>query len=136
MGKYFTITELCDSDTAKDEGIDNTPPPGVQVKLTALISRLLDPVREAWGSPIKVNSGFRCPVLNKRVRGRASSQHVKGEAADITAGSPERNRQLFELIRDRFEFDQLIDENNYTWLHVSYRCGGNRKEVLHEVTNE
>lgn len=131
MGKYFTITELCHSDTAKRKGIDNTPPPGVQVKLTALISRLLDPVREAWGGPVTVNSGFRSPVLNRAVGGVSSSQHVTGEAADITVGSPERNRQLFELIRDRFEFDQLIDEKNYTWLHVSYRCGGNRKEVLH-----
>lgn len=131
MGRYFNLAELCASDTARGSGIDNTPPPGVKVKLETLVGRLLDPVREAWGKPIRVNSGFRSPVLNKAVGGAASSQHVAGEAADITAGSPEENRKLFELIKKDFEFDQLIDEKDYAWIHVSYRAGKNRKQVLH-----
>lgn len=131
MGRYFCLAELCASDTARNSGIDNTPPPGVKVKLETLIVRLLDPVREAWGKPIRVNSGFRSPVLNRAVGGAASSQHVVGEAADITAGSPEENRKLFELIKDGFGFDQLIDEQDYRWLHVSYRAGCNRNQVLH-----
>lgn len=131
MGRYFCLAELCASDTARNSGIDNTPPPGVKVKLETLIVRLLDPVREAWGKPIRVNSGFRSPVLNRAVGGAASSQHVAGEAADITAGSPEENRKLFELIKDGFGFDQLIDEQDYRWLHVSYRAGCNRNQVLH-----
>lgn len=131
MGRYFSITELCASDTARVRGVDNTPPPQVVVKLTTLIGRLLDPVREAWGKPIRVNSGFRSPVLNRMVGGQANSQHLTGEAADITAGSPAENRRLFALIRNSgFEFDQLIDEKNYTWLHVSYRAGHNRQQVL------
>lgn len=131
MGRYFNLAEMCQSDTARARGIDNTPPPVVKVRLETLIGRLLDPVREAWGKPLRVTSGFRSPVLNKAVGGVPDSQHVQGEAADITAGSPERNRKLFELVRKRFEFDQLIDENGYECLHLSYRAGRNRNEVLH-----
>ena len=128
--KYFTIHELTQSDTAHQKGIDNTPPPAIKVK--SLINNLLDPIREAWGSPISVNSGYRCPVLNKAVGGVPTSQHQKGEAADITAGSPELNRQLFDLIaKGDFDFDQLIDESNYSWVHISYSAGKNRHAILH-----
>ena len=130
--KYFTIHELTQSDTALQKGIDNTPPPAIKVKLTSLINNLLDPIREAWGSPISVNSGYRCPVLNKAVGGVSTSQHQKGEAADITVGSPELNRQLFNLIANGdFDFDQLIDESNYSWVHISYSAGKNRHKILH-----
>ncbi len=130
--KYFTIHELTQSDTALQKGIDNTPPPAIKVKLTSLINNLLDPIREAWGSPISVNSGYRCPVLNKAVGGVSTSQHQKGEAADITVGSPELNRQLFDLIANGdFDFDQLIDESNYSWVHISYSAGKNRHAILH-----
>ena len=130
--KYFTIHELTQSDTALQKGIDNTPPPAIKVKLTSLINNLLDPIREAWGSPISVNSGYRCPVLNKAVGGVSTSQHQKGEAADITVGSPELNRQLFDLIaKGDFDFDQLIDESNYSWVHISYATGKNRHAILH-----
>ena len=123
--------ELTRSAEAVRRGIDNVPPPEVKVRLSALITRLLDPVRELWGGPITVNSGFRCPVLNKAVGGVPSSQHVRGEAADITAGSPEENRRLFELIRTSgLDFDQLIDERHYAWIHLSY-AAENRKQVLH-----
>ena len=112
-------------------GIDNTPPPEVEVRLNTLIAQLLDPVRELWGGPVTVNSGFRCPLLNSVVGGVPSSQHVKGEAADITVGSPEDNRKLFELIRTSgLAFDQLIDERNYAWIHVSYSAE-NRCQILH-----
>lgn len=130
MGKYFTIDELCKSDTAKKKGIDNTPTAEIKQKLEVLIDELLDPVREAWGKPIRVNSGYRCPKLNKAVGGVSNSQHIKGEAADLNAGSVSLNKQLFELIRTRYEYDQLIDEANYAWVHVSY-VRKNRHQVLH-----
>ena len=130
--KYFTIAELTYSDTALQKGIDNTPPPAIKVKLTSLINNLLDPIREAWGSPISVNSGYRCPVLNKAVGGVSTSQHQKGEAADITVGSPEQNRKLFDLIANgKFDFDQLIDESHYSWIHISFAAGKNRHQILH-----
>ena len=132
MGKYFSINELTASREAVRREIDNTPPPEVRRKLNGLIVNLLDPVREVWGAPILVNSGFRCPVLNKAVGGVPASQHVRGEAADITAGSPEKNRRLFDMIAaGDFPFDQLIDENDYAWIHISYKPSGGRKQILH-----
>lgn len=130
--KYFTIDELTGSATAAVRGIDNTPTPEVEARMTALIDNLLDPIREAWGKPITVNSGYRCPALNKAVGGVPTSQHQSGEAADITTGSKEGNRRLFELIRDGgFDFDQLIDEKDFSWVHVSYTTARkNRKQVL------
>lgn len=130
--KYFTINELIRSDTALQRGIDNTPPPPIKIKLSNLINNLLDPIREAWGGPISVNSGYRCPVLNRAVGGVPTSQHQKGEAADITVGSPKQNQKLFELIAaGDFDFDQLIDESNYSWVHISYATGKNRHAILH-----
>ena len=67
--KYFTIAELCRSTTADNKCIDNTPAPEIREKLQTLIEELLDPIREAWGKPIRVNSGYRCPALNQAVRG-------------------------------------------------------------------
>lgn len=130
--KYFTIPELTASAKARALGIDNTPPPGVKIKLSTLVNNLLDPIREKWGGPITVNSGYRCPELNNRVGGVPTSQHVRGEAADITVGSPAKNNQLFKMIVDGgFDFDQLIDETGYSWVHISYSAGKNRHQILH-----
>ena len=134
--KYFTIEELCASDTARRRGIDNRPSAAIAGKLQTLIEQLLDPIRAAWGAPITVNSGFRAQLLNKAVGGVSTSQHLKGEAADITAGSPAENKRLFdkivELQKDgRIAFDQLIDESGYKWIHISYRAGKNRNQILH-----
>lgn len=133
--KYFTIDELCASDTARRKGIDNTPNADARLRMQTLIEQLLDPIRAAWGGPISVNSGYRSPALNKAVGGVSNSQHMKGEAADITVGSQEANKQLFDLIVElrqngRISFDQLIDESNYSWLHISFKSVGNRNEVL------
>lgn len=118
--KYFTIKELTKSSTAEAKGIDNTPTPEVERNLTALVDNILDGVREIYGKPITVNSGYRCPELNKAVGGSATSDHVKGFAADITAGSKEENERLFNIIKHNFHFSQLIDEKNFSWVHVSY----------------
>ncbi len=133
---YFTLEELIRSETAHRNGWDNTPPADARANLEALIERLLDPVREAWGGPITVSSGYRSPQLNRAVGGAACSQHLAGEAADITAGNRDENRRLFRLIRSLascgvLEFDQLIDEQKFKWIHLSYRCGRNRGQVLH-----
>lgn len=70
MGKYFTVEELCVSAVARSRGIDNTPPPQAVAALHDLIGHLLDPLREAWGGPVAVNSGYRSPALNAAVAGR------------------------------------------------------------------
>lgn len=129
--KHFTLGELCASSTADAHGIKNTPPLQESGNLKALAEQVLDPLREWYGKPVYVNSGYRCPQLNRLVGGVPGSQHLKGEAADITAGSKEENRKLFEYIKGHLEFDQLIDEKDFAWVHVSYkRSGENRKQTL------
>ncbi len=134
--KYFTVEELCASSTARSRGIDNTPPSEIRERLRMLIEDLLDPVREGWGQAIAVNSGYRCPALNTVVGGVPTSQHLKGEAADLNAGEPRKNRMLFDKIvemqnAEKIAFDQLIDEAHYRWVHISYRKGANRNQILH-----
>lgn len=128
--KYFTIKELTKSSTAEAKGIDNTPTPDVERNLTALVDNILDGVREIYGKPITVNSGYRCPELNKAVGGSATSDHVKGFAADITAGSKEENERLFNIIKHNFHFSQLIDEKNFSWVHVSYNPNNLKNQTL------
>ena len=130
--KYFTIKELCGSTKAKKLGIDNTPTDKAVENMTRLINRVLDPLREAHGEAITVNSGYRSPALNKAVGGAKNSQHMTGEAVDITVGTKEGNKWLFEYIKDNLPYDQLIDEYNYSWVHVSLdsdMC--NRREIIH-----
>lgn len=128
--KYFTIEELCRSDKARQMGINNTPTDDIIDSLSNLVENVLDPAREKIGKPITVNSGYRCLELNKSVGGAPTSQHTKGEAADLTTGNREENKRLFEIIRDHLPFDQLINEYDYSWIHVSYRQGNNRKQIL------
>ena len=126
--KHFTMRELIKSPTAQRLDIDNEPTDAVKANLTALVEHILDPLREAWGAPIVVTSGYRSPALNKAMHGAASSQHMLGQAADIHAMSdnPEENRKLLDLIiKLGLPFDKLINEYpnrkmQPDWIHVSY----------------
>ena len=129
--RHFTIAELTRSATARRLGIDNTPPASAVKALTALVDNVLDPLRDAWGGPIRVNSGYRCPELNKAVGGTPSSQHQHGEAADITVGSRSANRRLLALIkRLDLPVDQCIDEKGCRWIHMSHRPSHNRRMYM------
>lgn len=132
--KYFTIDELSASTEARKMGLDNTPTSEVIANLTELVEHVLDPLRDKYGRPIMVSSGYRCPRLNKAVGGSATSQHVKGEAADIYVTRPKEMAELFALIYYTLPFDQLIWERGTddapAWIHVSYREGDNRRECL------
>jgi len=129
--KYFTIRELTRSATASRLGIDNAPTASVERNLTALVDNILDPLREAWGRPITVTSGYRCPALNKAVGGSRTSQHLRGMAADITTGNKVDNRKLFQLAVDlKLPYCQLIDEKGYAWVHVSYDPRNVKRQVL------
>ena len=97
--KYFTLKEFSHSDTAVSLGIDNTATPSAVPLMVELIDRVLDPIREHWGLPIRVTSGYRCPELNAEVGGVEDSYHMDGCAADISAHDPERNVELMSLIR-------------------------------------
>lgn len=95
------------------------------------MNNVLDPLRKWYGKPITVNSGFRCPALNKAVKGSNTSQHMTGQAADIDTGDRQQNKLLFDYIQKNLPFDQLIDESNFAWVHVSFRADGmNRNQVL------
>lgn len=129
--KHFTIEELCRSNVAQVRRISNKPDTQQVEALTALVDNVLDPLRERFGRPIIVSSGFRSKDLNGAVGGSKTSQHMKGEAADIYSGTKQGNRELFELIRKHLPFDQLINENDFSWVHVSYRADGkNRGQIL------
>ena len=137
--RYFTIEELEHSDTATKYKIDNTSNGETRTNLIKFIELLLDPIRTKWGKPIKVNSGYRCSKLNRMVGGASTSQHLLGEAADITVGSPEENRKLFEMIISmNILFDQLILEDGGKWIHISLKwrtVSKNRREVLLGIRN-
>lgn len=129
--KYFTIAELCRSNTAEKYLIDNKCTKEHAANLTALVNNVLDPLREAYGKPITVNSGFRCEKLNRKVGGAKTSDHLHGMAADITAGSPKENRRLFYLIQELgLPFKQLIDEKGFSWVHVSYDADNLKRQIL------
>lgn len=132
--KYFTIKELTKSLTADVKGIDNTPTPEIERNLTSLVDNILDPLRELYGKPITVNSGYRCPAVNKAVGGSATSDHVKGFAADITCSNKKENAILFDIIKNTFIFDQLIWEKGNDqypdWVHVSFNPNRQRKQIL------
>ena len=128
MRNYFTNNELTDSETAKRLRIKNEPTKEQWINLFAIRDNVLNPLREKFGKPILITSGFRSPELNKSVGGKPTSQHTKGEAVDITAIDKADNKELFELCKT-LDFDQLIDESNLTWIHISYKVP-NRKQIL------
>ena len=126
LSPHFTLEELTRSVTARNRSIDNTPSKSELANLRLLAETVLEPLREAFGRPITVSSGFRCPELNKAVGGARTSQHLLGQAADIHAptGTAEANKALFEtavaLIRSgKINVGQCIDEYGYSWVHIS-----------------
>ena len=123
----FTLEEL----TTTNTGIENKPTRQQMDALITLSEKVLQPARNIYGGAIRVNSGFRSPAVNKAVGGAKKSQHMLGEAVDITVHSRKENKKLFELIRVNLSFDQLINERDYSWIHVSYKSAeSNRKQVL------
>lgn len=124
LSKNFTYDEMIHSATAKRLNIDNTPNARELENLKVLCQTVLQPIRDKRGSAITVTSGYRCPKLNALVGGSKTSQHVFGQAADITLGNPTLNKKLFNMIVDminkkEIRVGQLIDEYNYRWLHIS-----------------
>ena len=130
--KHFTLRELIKSDTAIRKGIKNIPNKQEEQNLNALVDKILDPLREAYKKPIIVTSGFRCEELNRLVGGSKTSQHRTGQAVDIRtiSDTPEENKKLYDLIIElNLPFDQLINEHNFDWVHVSF-SEKNRKQIL------
>lgn len=120
--KYFTIREFERSVTADNLRIKNTIPDNLRGNIEALVDNILDPLREAWGRPITINSGYRSPSLNQAVGGVATSMHQSGQAADITAGSVADNQRLYKLVQAlKLPYFELIGTKyGFKWLHISY----------------
>ena len=126
ISKHITLLEATQSNTASRNGIDNTPTPEVLEKMKLVAEKCFEPLRIWYNKPIRINSFYRCPELNKAVGGSATSQHAKGEAIDISAGNKEENKKLYDWCKANLEYDQLINEYNYSWIHISYKSVGNR----------
>ena len=123
--KYFKMTEFSHSATAVSLGIDNTIPEECKANIETLVHCVLDPVREHWGLPIRVTSGYRCPELNEEVNGVEDSYHMDGCAADISATDPERNVELMSLIRAMHLVGRIALTECYLgpkarYIHVAY----------------
>lgn len=127
LSKNFTLEELIKTSVKAD----NSPTPEAKSALKELVENVLQPVRDILNEPLIITSGFRSSKVNKAVGEAGNSQHTKGEAADVECSN---NKLLFDTIRNKVVFDQLIweygDDNAPAWVHVSYKTQGNRKEVL------
>ena len=137
LSKNLTLAEVTKSTTAKRLGIDNTPDEWTTENLRQIAINIFQPLREAFGCPIYVSSGYRSGELNTAIGGSTRSQHVEGRAfdldADVYGGCT--NSQIFNWIKENLDFDQLIwefgDDDNPDWVHVSYVYDGvNRKRCL------
>ena len=137
--KNFTYEELIRSSTAQAHKIDNIPPPLELSKLQRLCKEVLQPIRDKYGQPIWVSSGYRCPKVNALVGGSKTSQHMKGEAADIKA-TKTNNSDLFNLIKSMIDkkeitVGQLIWEygtkKEAQWVHVSLPREKNNNQILY-----
>ena len=133
LSEHFTLGEMLRSQTAEAHNIPNIPLKCHITALQNLCQRCLEPTRQHFGLPIQVTSGYRCPQVNRLVGGAETSQHMKGEAADITVprkywpfcctASEQIARLLYKWMRDSVDYDQLILEHHGStwWVHVSCR---------------
>lgn len=136
---YFTIDELCKSDTAKLWKIDNTPSEEIKKNLQQLIA-FLNPLREAWGSGIKITSGYRCPELNRKVGGSKTSVHVKGWAADLQPinGKMKEFKEFVVkyLTTKNVKWDQCLRETSAfaEWIHIGiYNNNGQQRKQIKDL---
>lgn len=136
LSKNLALAEVMRSETAKRRGISNMPTAAHIENFVKLAENVFQPVREHFGVPIHISSGYRSKALNTAVGGSLSSQHCTGEAIDIDMdGASITNKQVFDFIRENVNFDQMIAEfpinGNPAWVHVSYESTGKqRKQIL------
>jgi uncharacterized protein YcbK (DUF882 family) len=141
LTKNFTLSEMTKSETALRHGMDNTPGEQEIAALKLLCEKVLQPVRDHYGKGVKVNSGFRHPEVNAKVGGSKTSDHCRGQAADIEIPGV-ANAELAQWIVNNLEFRQVILEF-YTqgvpdsgWVHVSYVAEDNKKQVLTAIKKD
>ena len=130
LTKNFSLAELTKSQTASREGFSNRPTKAQIAKLKTLCEKVLQPLRDHYGRPVIVTSGYRSPALNRAIGGSTSSQHSHGEAADFTVAGIS-NLEVCRWLEKNLNYDQLIYEfGEDGWIHVSYREGRLRNQEL------
>ena len=130
ISKHLSFEECTHSETADKLGIvNNNPNLSVIENMKLLADKVFEPIREHFNAPINVSSMYKGLNLNQAVKGSITSQHCSGQAMDIDSTKP-TNKEIFDYIKKNLEFDQLINEHDYSWVHVSYTNGKNRKQVL------
>ncbi len=135
LSQHFSLAELTHSTLATEQSIANIPSENQIENLRALCENVLEPLREHAGTPVYINSGYRCRKLNDKVNGSPNSQHLRGEAADIRVPSNTVGNEWFLWLMNNTHFDQLIKErvhrnSKYFWIHVSYSRVHNRQQVI------
>jgi len=136
ISKHISMNEGVYSITAKRLGLENKPTEAHLNNMKMLAVKVFEPLREWVGGPIRINSFYRGPELNKAIGGSKKSQHCNGQAVDIDdIYGHKTNAEMFNYIRDNLEFDQMIwefgDNKNPNWVHVSYiNPGENRNRCL------
>lgn len=130
ISEHITYNEATISPTSLRFGIQNTPTETQLQSMVDVAMSCFEPLREWYGKPIKINSFFRCTLLNEKVGGATNSQHAKGEAIDMSAGSKAENKKLFDWCKANLVFDQLINEYDYSWVHISFKRRANRNQTL------
>jgi len=130
ISEHITLEEATRSQTAIRKGIVNIPNEHEIKNMEVVAKACFEPLREWYGKPLKISSFFRCDALNKEIKGSKTSQHVQGKAIDIDTGSREENEKLFNWAKANLKYDQLIDEYNFSWVHISFDLGHNRNQVL------
>ena len=128
----FSLQELTSSETAVRRGIDNTPSPEVILNLKALCENVLQPLRDWYGKPITITSGYRSPELNKAIKGARNSDHMRGQAVDFVLPKEDYQR-VFDWLRKNVEYTQIIDEFSFSWIHISYDSKNLKKQALKAV---
>jgi hypothetical protein len=135
LSKNFTLQEFVFSPTAIKKGIANKPTEQHIKNMQILAEKVLEPLREHMGCSINISSGYRAQGLNSIIGGSKTSQHCFGQAADLQVSG--RNADMFNYIKDNLDFDQVIwefgDDNEPSWVHVSYVDGKNRKQRLKAI---
>jgi len=132
LSKNFVLSELTRSNTATRLGIINEPTKKHLPNMQMVVTNLLQPMRDALG-PIRVTSGYRSKALNRAIGGSSKSQHCKGQACDLQFWKDGQmcNKEIYDwVLKSGIEFDQMINEFDYAWIHISLKEKDNRKEVL------
>ena len=138
LSKNFVLSEITRSNTARRKGISNEPEKEHLASLQTIITELVQPMRDAIG-PIRISSGYRSPKLNKAIGGSSRSQHCKGQALDLQFWEDGKinNKVIYDWVLDSgLDFDQMINEFDFAWIHISFNANKNRRQVLEAYKND